>query len=49
MMKSELKIRICDKVNTPILKRGVLFKAGRQERVGNVSSLDVCMGKDFCK
>ena len=29
MMKSELKIRICDKVNTSILKNGVLFKAGR--------------------
>lgn len=49
MMKSWLKIRICDEVNTSILKRHAFSKQEGQESVGNVSSLDVCMENDFCK
>ena len=49
MMKSWLKIRICDEVNTSILKRHAFFKTGRAGKRGKCIQLDVCMENDFCK
>ncbi|WP_207731316.1 hypothetical protein [Blautia massiliensis (ex Durand et al. 2017)] len=47
MMKSELKIRICDKVNTSILKNGVLFKAGSAGKGGECIQPGCMQGKRF--